>query len=200
MSTAQVFDEEPRRLHVVGPGEHPGDSGADTGRLFAVLPSTSRAVPQESGRGPARPLAHGIRPAMHRWEIPRRERFAWRARIHANPASSLVYRIGVGVLGSALLILSLLTGWLPGPGGIPLFLIGMAVLASEFRWAHRVTVRSMMIVRHVECWSTRAKVAGIGLFGAVVVACFYVALRITGIPSWVPDWGVRILSMVPGLG
>ncbi len=31
-----------------------------------------------------------------------------------------------------------LTGWLPGPGGIPLFLIGIAILATEFEWAERL--------------------------------------------------------------
>ncbi|RLP12123.1 hypothetical protein D7U36_02315 [Propionibacterium australiense] len=146
------------------------------------------------------PRAHGIRPAMHRWLIPRRERFAWRARIHANPATSLAYRTGIGVLGALLLVLSALTGWLPGPGGIPLFLIGMAVLASEFRWAHRITVTVMMLVRRIECWSVRAKVIGMGAFGAIVVTCFYIVLLVIGIPSWVPGWAARWLSHLPGVG
>lgn len=41
------------------------------------------------------------------------------------------------VVGGFFVILSALTGWLPGPGGIPLFLIGIAILASEFTWAER---------------------------------------------------------------
>lgn len=216
MSTTRVFDEVPQqRLHALEPRGLPGeDEGAatGTGRPLTVFPGVPAApaprqphdddsgVSRDDGGGVTGPRAHGIRPAMHRWLIPRRERFAWRARLHANPASSLAYRIGVGVLGALLLILSALTGWLPGPGGIPLFLIGMAVLASEFRWAHRLTVTVMMIVRHVECWPARAKAIGVCVFGAVVAVCFYIALLTVGIPSWVPVWTARLLSRLPGVG
>lgn len=40
--------------------------------------------------------------------------------------------------GVLFIIAAGLTGWLPGPGGIPLFLIGIAILATEFAWAKRV--------------------------------------------------------------
>ncbi len=43
----------------------------------------------------------------------------------------------VFVVGMIFVIASGLTGWLPGPGGIPLFLIGVAILSSEFEWAQR---------------------------------------------------------------
>lgn len=42
------------------------------------------------------------------------------------------------IVGSLLILAAGLTGWLPGPGGIPLFLVGIAVLATEFEWAQRV--------------------------------------------------------------
>ncbi len=42
------------------------------------------------------------------------------------------------IVGLLFVIASGLTGWLPGPGGIPLFLIGIAILATEFAWAKRV--------------------------------------------------------------
>jgi membrane-bound ClpP family serine protease len=41
------------------------------------------------------------------------------------------------VLGVALMILAVLTGWLPGPGGIPLFIIGLSLLAINHEWAER---------------------------------------------------------------
>jgi hypothetical protein len=47
----------------------------------------------------------------------------------------------VMIVGSLLILAAGLTGWLPGPGGIPLFLIGIAVLATEFEWAQRVRDR-----------------------------------------------------------
>lgn len=43
----------------------------------------------------------------------------------------------VFVVGSLFVLAAVLTGWLPGPGGIPLFLIGIAILATEFEMAAR---------------------------------------------------------------
>lgn len=40
-------------------------------------------------------------------------------------------------LGVLLIILAPLLGWLPGPGGIPLFLAGLSLLAINHDWAHR---------------------------------------------------------------
>lgn len=40
-------------------------------------------------------------------------------------------------LGVVLMIAALLTGWLPGPGGIPLFLAGLGLLAINHEWAER---------------------------------------------------------------
>jgi len=40
-------------------------------------------------------------------------------------------------LGVALMIAALLTGWLPGPGGIPLFILGLSLLAINHDWAQR---------------------------------------------------------------
>lgn len=42
------------------------------------------------------------------------------------------------VVGLIFVIASPFTGVLPGPGGIPIFLIGIAILASEFEWAQRI--------------------------------------------------------------
>lgn len=39
------------------------------------------------------------------------------------------------VLGLLLICIAPLIGWVPGPGGIIVFLAGIAVLASEFDWA-----------------------------------------------------------------
>lgn len=35
------------------------------------------------------------------------------------------------------MIAALLTGWLPGPGGIPLFILGLSLLAINHEWAQR---------------------------------------------------------------
>jgi len=47
-------------------------------------------------------------------------------------------RIAIDVAGFGLLVLAVLTGWLPGPGGIPLFLVGLGVLAMNYEWAERL--------------------------------------------------------------
>ena len=40
-------------------------------------------------------------------------------------------------LGILCMIGAILTGWLPGPGGIPLFIIGLSLLAINHEWADR---------------------------------------------------------------
>lgn len=42
------------------------------------------------------------------------------------------------IVGFTFVLAAGLTGWIPGPGGIPLFLIGVAILATEFAWAERL--------------------------------------------------------------
>ncbi|MFZ1248774.1 MAG: PGPGW domain-containing protein [Candidatus Saccharimonadales bacterium] len=44
-------------------------------------------------------------------------------------------RIATDIAGYCLLLLALLTGWLPGPGGIPLALAGLGLLSIHNKWA-----------------------------------------------------------------
>lgn len=53
------------------------------------------------------------------------------------------------VVGLLIVIASGLVGWLPGPGGIPLFLVGIAVLATEFTWAERIKKLTLDIVHYL---------------------------------------------------
>ena len=50
---------------------------------------------------------------------------------------STIRRPIVFIVGSLFIIAAAATGWLPGPGGIPLFLIGIAILATEFEKAEK---------------------------------------------------------------
>jgi hypothetical protein len=45
--------------------------------------------------------------------------------------------IVIDILGVAFMLGGLATGWLPGPGGIPLFIIGLSLLAINHTWAER---------------------------------------------------------------
>lgn len=82
----------------------------------------------------------------------------------------------VMIVGSLLILAAGLTGWLPGPGGIPLFLLGIAVLATEFEWAQRVRDRILGWLEAIgHAWKrhriigTLLAVAGIGIGIAVAV-------------------------------
>ncbi len=46
--------------------------------------------------------------------------------------------IGVDILGFLLIIAAGLTGWLPGPGGIPLLILGLSLLATNHEWAEKL--------------------------------------------------------------
>jgi len=47
-------------------------------------------------------------------------------------------RIAVDDAGYFLIIAAVLTGWLPGPGGIPLFIAGLGLLSINNEWARRL--------------------------------------------------------------
>ncbi len=49
--------------------------------------------------------------------------------------------IGIDVLGVLLIIGAFVFGWLPGPGGIPMLLAGLGLLATNHEWARRLLER-----------------------------------------------------------
>lgn len=63
-------------------------------------------------------------------------------------------KVGVFILGWSLIILAVAIGWLPGPGGIPLALLGLNVLASEYVWAARL---KGWVLKHLNAWLDKAK-------------------------------------------
>ena len=58
-----------------------------------------------------------------------------------NKERSLPKKIAIDALGVLLIIGSILFGWIPGPGGIPLFLAGLSLLATNHEWARRLLER-----------------------------------------------------------
>jgi len=131
------------------------------------------------------------------------DRWAWRRRIKADPALRKVYRAVVGVVGVALMVLAASIGWLPGPAGIPLFLLGLAILASEFEWAHRLLQRAKAGARRSEAWA-RAQPRWIKWLGGVataagVTAVCWVYLALLGVPGWLPDAVSEPLLQLPAV-
>ncbi len=128
------------------------------------------------------------------------DRWAWRRRIRADPRKHFVYRIGVGVAGLFFVILAGLTGPLPGPGGIPLLLVGLAIWSSEFEWAQKVMQwvkgrvgRARTLPRPIKVLLVIAIVCGICLG-------LYVSMRVSGgVPGWLPEALHDTLGRLPGL-
>ena len=52
-----------------------------------------------------------------------------------------IKRIGTDAAGYGLILLGIATGWLPGPGGIPLVLAGLGLLSIHNAWARRLRDR-----------------------------------------------------------
>lgn len=128
------------------------------------------------------------------------DRWAWRRRIRADPRKHFVYRIGVGVAGLFFVILAGLTGPLPGPGGIPLLLVGLAIWASEFEWAQRVMSWVKRRVGRARTLPWPLKV--LLVIGIVCGICLglYLSMRFAGgVPGWLPDVVRDTLGTLPGL-
>lgn len=124
---------------------------------------------------------------------------AWREAIRRRPNIDRAYRIGVGVIGGAIIIGGLGLIPLPGPGWVIVFL-GLAILATEFVWAERTQDFARKQVSAWTDWLKRQSIVIRALVGlltfAFVLGVVYLVLRIGGVPGWVPDsWA----NAIPGL-
>lgn len=107
----------------------------------------------------------------------------WRDGVRANPAGRLTLKIVVGVLGAAMVIGGLIMVPFPGPGWLVVF-AGLAVLATEFAWAHRLLefgkrvlgVWTAWLVR--QNWPVRILVSVVTLAIAGVIVWFMVRLTL----------------------
>jgi uncharacterized protein (TIGR02611 family) len=124
---------------------------------------------------------------------PQEDRWPWRRKIREDKRKLAVYRIAVALLGLILVALGFVSGPIPGPGGIPLVLLGLAVWSSEFEWAHQLMQwfkkqlhRPQKIIFWVVFFSC------CGLIG-------YVYLLALGIPGWLPGSVDLLLQRLPGL-
>lgn len=182
------YETYPRRVQPAPPVP-PAPEEADT------------APPAGPTAGRARTGASRGGPGSTRHE--RRDRWEWRAKVRADPKKHRVYRVVVACVGVFLILLGLATGWLPGPGGIPLVLAGLAVLASEFAWAHRLLKRARLAVRRSTHWAARQPLwlrltgSGAALVGALGGAWLF--LVVLGPPEVLPAAAVTFLDRIPGV-
>jgi uncharacterized protein (TIGR02611 family) len=131
---------------------------------------------------------------------PEEDRWRWRRKIREDPRKLFFYRWAVGIAGLFFIALGFVTGPLPGPGGIPLVLLGLAIWASEFEWAHKLMQWFKAQLHRYRGWSAKRKV----MFWIVFFVCCgllgYLYLVVIGFPAWMPrfvhDWAARL----PGVG
>jgi uncharacterized protein (TIGR02611 family) len=130
---------------------------------------------------------------------PEEDRWRWRRRIRQNPRKLAFYRFGVAVAGLLLVCLGFVSGPIPGPGGIPLILLGLAIWSSEFEWAHRLMQWFKLVLHRFRVWPRRAQVM---FWMAFVLTCGtlgYSYLLLTGVPTWLPGPVEVVLLRLPGL-
>ncbi|BDX32779.1 TIGR02611 family protein [Mycobacterium antarcticum] len=100
----------------------------------------------------------------------------WRDRLRERRTADLTYRIVVGVVGLAVLGLGILAIPYPGPGWAIVF-VGLAILATEFEWAHRLLKYTRQRYdRFMEWFKAQGlwvKVLGFMLTAAVVAATLW---------------------------
>ncbi len=123
----------------------------------------------------------------------------WRERVRRRRTANLLYRLLVAVVGGGVAIGGLALVPLPGPGWA-IVIVGLAVLASEFTWAHRVLVLVKQTVQSWARWLQRQPMAVRALVALATVAfvalVLYGVLTVLGVPGWVPD---RLLPAWLGL-
>lgn len=117
----------------------------------------------------------------------------WRERARANRATDLVWRASVLGIGSAVVVAGVIMLVVPGPGWAAIF-VGLAILASEFAWAHALLARAKEWARRAGARVTdpavrRRNLVLLGVAGvcAVVAAVWYVGafgLTLDGPREW----------------
>lgn len=89
---------------------------------------------EEAGREPVlhEPVRHH---RIRNTRVAKRARL-FRARLNLHPRLRTAYKVVIGVIGMAIVIIGIIDIPLPGPGWLIVFL-GLAILGTEFPLAHR---------------------------------------------------------------
>jgi uncharacterized protein (TIGR02611 family) len=119
------------------------------------------------------------RPDRESGESPVAARFhrvtAFRDRIRSRPGGALAWRIGVTVVGVAVVVGGIILLPLPGPGWLIIF-AGLGILATEYEWARRLLGFARTQLAHWTDWVKRQPrwlQAVVGLLGAAFLALVF---------------------------
>ncbi|NMO90619.1 TIGR02611 family protein [Actinomycetospora sp. TBRC 11914] len=135
----------------------------------------------ESSRAPHDGRLHALRVRL----------VAFRARVRARPGWNLLWRIGIGVLGTAVLVLGVLAIPYPGPGWLIVF-AGLGILATEFTWAGRVLRVARRYYDRWVAWVRRQNRVVQALLGLATLAVVLTTL-------WLLD-ALWLVARIVGLG
>ena len=76
--------------------------------------------------------------------------------MHTHPALHLPWRILVGTAGTVVALTGVVFLVTPGPG-VAALLLGLLILSTEFRWAHRLLKPARTWARRAEQYAERRK-------------------------------------------
>lgn len=113
-----------------------------------------------------REVGNEYQPRPPRWLRPVRDR------VLALPGGRTAWRLLIGVVGGLIVVIGLLLIPLPGPGWALVF-VGVAVWATEFRWANRLLQFGRRVLRQWTDWAKRQSLVIrllLGLVGLLVLA------------------------------
>jgi uncharacterized protein (TIGR02611 family) len=127
------------------------------------------------------------------------DRWAWRAKIRRNPYQLRAYRVAVAFAGLFFVALGFVSGPLPGPGGIPLVLLGLAIWSSEFVWAQHVMAWFKVQLHRFRSWSRAKQTVAWVVFFACCGVFGYGYLILLGAPAWMPARAEDLLAKLPGI-
>lgn len=95
------------------------------------------------------------------------------------------------------MVAAIVLGPLPGPGGIPLFLGGIALWATEFHWAHRVWSWFRRLFDRYLALPRWGRLAFWTIVIIIAWGSLYSGLIVNGVPGWAPGWVQGSLSALP---
>ncbi|AQA23598.1 transmembrane family protein [Rhodococcus sp. MTM3W5.2] len=107
--------------------------------------------------------------------------------IAGNTALNLAYRICVGVVGTVVLVVGIITIPYPGPGWLIVF-AGLGILASEFAWAHRVLRFARERYDRFMAWFVRQSVAVKALSALLTCVIVIGTLWVLGTLGLIAGW------------
>jgi len=108
-------------------------------------------------------------------------------KLHANPALALASKVAVALVGGLVVLAGMVMIVTPGPA-LVLIPLGLAILATEFRWARRwlekAREQARLAKERAEAMDPRVRRRRLLLTGLAVL----VVLAVAGTYLWLYDW------------